>query len=168
MEEVEISETDKDYEVIPITSVMRLQKKVRELEEKTEGGYGPQLQGLINQIIELMRANQKLVDDVIRADAQLRNELSKLPVKIDELVSTVKSFMDLVKIAGEEEAAITPESMKPIADQFQRMVDQNQKLVESNQKVLDALGTIERKLKAGTPVSSVLSAYPRLRLREQR
>lgn len=162
-------EFDETFEMVPISPVRRLEKRVQDIEK---AGTIPQLQSLITQIIDMIRTNQKLVGEIVKADNDLKNELAKLPIKMDELVSTMKSFMDLVKVAGEEEVAVSPASMQPIAEQFQKMVeqnqkmlDQNQRLVESNQQVLGALGEINRKLKAGTPVSTIMSAYPRLRLR---
>lgn len=162
-EEVELSETSRDdYEVIPITPIRRLEKRISEIEQ---AGSIPQLQTLITQIIELIKSNQRIVDEVINANSELRNEISKLPAKIDDLTTTMKSFISLVEAAGREEiTAPGPEALKPLVDQFQKVVEQNQKLLESNQAMVEQLDNINRKLKTGTPVSQLLSAYPGIKL----
>jgi len=165
MEEVELGESKDDYEIIPVTPIRRLEERVKQIEESTTAAGVPQLQNLIAQIIELVKTNQKLIDEIVKADDRLRDELSKIPVKIDELVASMKGFMDLIKVAGEEEVSFTPEAMKPVTEQFQKIVEQNQRLVESNQQVLEALNEISRKIRAGTPVSQLLTTYPKLKIK---
>jgi hypothetical protein len=152
------------YEIIPVTPLKKLEKRVEQVET---AGTMPQLQSLINQIIELIRSNQKIVNDVIQANAELRNELSKIPPKIDELTTTMKGFINMVEAAGKEEisGARASDSLKPMTDYMQKMVEQNQKLLENNQAMIDQLDNIGRKLRGGTPVSQLLSSYPGMKLR---
>jgi hypothetical protein len=157
------------YEIIPVTPLKKLEQRMEKVEQ---AGTMPQLQSLINQIIELIRSNQKIVNDVIQANAELRNEMSKLPSKIDELTSSMKSFITLVEAAGREEASgqnTSPntELLKPLTEYLQKMVDQNQKLLEGNQSMIDQLDTIGRKLRGGTPVSQLLSSYPGIKFKRE-
>lgn len=160
-EEYEISETGKDdYEVISLTPLRRLERRVEQVEK---AGSIPQLQNLITQIIELIRSNQKIVDRVIQSDSELRNELSKLTFKMGDMTSTMKNFISLIESAGKEEVMPGPESVKPLAEQLEKLVEQNQKLIESNQAVLESLDNISRKIRTGTPVSKLLSSGIKLR-----
>ncbi len=152
------------YEIIPVTPLKKLEKRVEQVENS---GTMPQLQSLINQIIELIRSNQKIVNDVIQANTELRNEMSRLPPKIDELTSMLKSFINLVEAAGKEEvsAGNGGDTIKPLTEYMQKMVDQNQKILETNQSMIEQMENMGRKMKAGTPVSQLLSSYPGIRLR---
>jgi len=159
-----MTEDDVSYEIIPVTPIRKLEERMEKIESS---GSTPQLQNLINQIIELIRNNQKIVNDVIQANNDLRNELSKIPSKMDELIDTINGFLELVEAAGKEEVNATPQpaqpnadAFKPIIDELKKISDQNQKLVESNQVVLDELNKMDRKLKGGMPVSTLLSNYP--------
>jgi soluble cytochrome b562 len=159
-----MTEDDVSYEIIPVTPIRKLEERMEKIESS---GSTPQLQNLINQIIELIRNNQKIVNDVIQANNDLRNELSKLPSKMDELIDTINGFLELVEAAGKEEVSAAPQTtqpnadaFKPIIDELKKISDQNQKLVESNQVVLDELNKMDRKLKGGMPVSTLLSNYP--------
>lgn len=154
------------YEIIPVTPLKKLEQRVERVEQS---GTIPQLQSLINQIIELIRSNQKIVNDVIQANSELRNEISKLPPKIEDLTNMMKSFIALVEAAGKEEVggAPTAEMLKPLTEYLQKMVDQNQKLLENNQAMIDQLDGISKKLKGGTPVSQLLSSYPGLKYKRE-
>ena len=153
------------YEIIPITPLKKLEKRIEQVEQS---GTIPQLQTLINQIIELIRSNQKIVNDVIQANSDLRNEISRLPPKIEELTSTMKNFISLVEAAGREETTgPTSESMKPLTEQLGKMIEQNQKILESNQTMVDHLDDISKKLRGGTPVSRILTSYPGMKIRRE-
>jgi len=152
-------------EIIPVTPIRRLERRIEAVEK---AGTIPQLQSLITQIIELIRSNQKLVADVIRANSELRNELSKLITKMDELITTVKSFMALVRVAGEEEIVGPSVAAGPspeLTEQFESIAEQNKALIEGNKAILEALENINRKIKAGTPVSQLLKSYPKIKIR---
>jgi uncharacterized protein YeeX (DUF496 family) len=164
-DEYEISESKDDYEVVALTPVRRLEKRVEDLEK---GEQIPQIQGLITQIVDLIRNNQKIVNDVIRSNTELRNELSRIPSKLDDLTTTMKSFISMVEAAGREDiTAPGPEAFKPLTNEIQKMIDQNQKIIEGQQAVVDQLDNINRKLKAGTPVSQLLSQYPGMKMRRE-
>ena len=156
---------DESYEIIPVTPLKRLEKRMERIES---AGTVPQLQSLINQIIELIRSNQKIVNDVIQANTELRNEMSRLPSKIDEMTITMKSFISLIEAAGKEEvSAPGPEIMKPVTEELKKMVEQNQKILESNQAMLDKLDNLSSRPRRGTPVSELLTSYPGIRLRRE-
>jgi chromosome segregation ATPase len=157
-------EDDMSYEIIPVTPMKKIEERLDKIE--SVGGPSTTLQNLINQIIELIRSNQKIVNDVIRANSDLRNELSKLPPKIDDLINTMNNFLSLVEAASKEEVE-TPaqqqnnaDMLKPVVDELKKISDQNQRLVESNENVMEELDKLSKRVKGGMPVSSLLSSYP--------
>lgn len=154
---------EESYEIIPVTPIKRLQRRLDRVEQ---AGTAPQLQNLINQIIELIRSNQKIVNDVIRANADLRNEISRIPSKMDELITTMKHFISLVEAAGREEVSgPSAESFKPLEEHLKKMVEQNQKLLEGNEAIVEKLDGLGKKMRSGTPVSRFVSSYPGMRFR---
>ncbi|MCD6477252.1 MAG: hypothetical protein J7K26_03810 [Candidatus Aenigmarchaeota archaeon] len=164
-DEVELSETKEGYEIIPVTPLRRLQKRVEVLEK---AGTIPQLQSLITQIIELVKTNQNIINEIVKANSDLRIELSKIPKKIDELIETMKDFMDLIETAGSEEI-VGPgtESIKPLIEEIKKLSEENKKLIENNTAIMEALETINKKIKRGTPVSALLSSYPNIKLKKR-
>jgi len=125
-----------------------------------------QLEALIAQMLDLIKLNQRVVTDIIKSNVDLRNELSRIPSKLDDLITQMRQFLSLIEAAGMEESA-PAEAMKPLSDSLKKMVEQNQRLIENNQAMLEALDNMNKKLRAGTPVSQLLSMYPNLKLRRE-
>ncbi|MBU5557532.1 MAG: hypothetical protein QW751_00765 [Candidatus Aenigmatarchaeota archaeon] len=164
-EEVELAQKGESYEIIPVTPIRKLEKRMEALES---AGTIPQIQSLINQIMDLIRGNQRIVEEIVRANADLRNEISKLPPKIDDLTTTMKEFISMVKAAGEEEiSAPSAEVMRPLQEALTKLTEQNQKLIEGNQAILESLEALGKKMRGGTPVSALMSSYPGLKLRRE-
>lgn len=140
--------SSEDYEVIPTSPIRRLEKRMEKMEDTSSSS---QVQKLMEQVIELIKSNQRIIDDVVKANAELRDELGKIPSKMDKLMDTLNEFMDLLRAASEEEeragAGIGPEAMKPMVDKLTEMVDQNKRSLEANQTMLAAMETIDKRLK---------------------
>ena len=137
---------DEEYEVIPTSPIRRLEKRLAKIETTTSSS---EVQRLIEQIIELIKSNQRIIDDVIKADAELRNEISKVPGKIDELLDSMGEFIDLLKASATEETVseVSKDVMKPLVGKMTEMVDQNKKMLETNEASLASLGVIDKRLK---------------------
>jgi mevalonate kinase len=138
---------DEEYEVIPTSPIRRLEKRLEKMEDTSSTS---QVQKLMEQVIELIKSNQRIIDDVVKANAELRDELSRIPGKMDKLIGTLNDFMEILKAASEEESTgggIGPEVMKPLADKLGELVEQNKKSLETNQTMITALETIDKRLK---------------------
>ena len=135
-----------EYEIIPTSPLKRLERRISQLEASSSAS---EIQKLIEQIIELIKTNQRIIDDVIKADADLRDEISKIPPKIDQLVSSMNEFMELLKASATEDTAsdISKDLVKPIAEKLDEFIEQNKKNMEVNQAVLTSLGIIDKRLK---------------------
>jgi cell division septum initiation protein DivIVA len=136
-----------EYEVIPTSPIRRLEKRLDKVEDTSSTS---QVQKLMEQVIELIKSNQRIIDDVVKANAELREELAKVPGKIDKLMVTLNDFMTILKEASAEEsgsASIGPEVMKPVTDKLGEMLEQNKKSLEADQTMLTSLETIDKRLK---------------------
>jgi methyl-accepting chemotaxis protein len=137
---------EEEYEIIPTSPLKRLEKRISRIETSSSSS---QTQRLIEQIIELIKSNQRVIDDVIKADSELRNEVSKLPGRIDSLVSSIGEFIELLKASATEEtvAGISKDAMGPLVSKMDELVQQNKKNLETSQAVLNSLGMIDNRLK---------------------
>ncbi|MCK4496607.1 MAG: hypothetical protein KAU24_00305 [Candidatus Aenigmarchaeota archaeon] len=137
---------EEEYEVIPTSPLRRLEKRISKVEASSSTS---QIQKLIEQIIELIKSNQRIIDDVIKADSELRNEISKLPGRIDVLVSSMSEFIELLKASATEEAVagVSKDVMEPLVNKMDELVNQNKKGLETSQAVLNSLGMIDNRLK---------------------
>lgn len=135
-----------EYEVIPTSPIRRLEKRLTKVESESSAS---EVRKLIEEIIELIKSNQRIIDDIVKSDAELRNEVSRIPGKIDELLSGMKEFMDLLKASAAEETVsdISKEVMEPLASKLGELVDQSKKSFEAQQASLTSLGLIDKRLK---------------------
>lgn len=137
---------DEDYEIIPTSPLRRLEQRLSRVENSSSSS---ETQRLIEQIIELIKSNQRIIDDIIKSDAELRNEMSKIPPKVDQLLGSMGEFMEIIKTSATEDTVsdISRESMKPLIGKIGELVEQNKKNIEVNQAALSSLGIIDKRLK---------------------
>ncbi len=137
--------TAEEYEVIPTSPIRRLEKRLERVET---GSYSSEVRKLIEQIMELVQSNQKIIGETIKSNNELRDELSQIPGKIDQLLSEIGEFMKLLRAASEVEVSGTSaEAMKPLLGKLTELVEQNKKNFETNQAALTTLGIIDKRLK---------------------
>jgi len=142
----DIPSPEEEYEVIPTSPMRRLEKRV----EKVEGGsYSSEIRRLVEQVVELIKSNQRIIDDSIKANNDLIAEVSKLPKKMDDLILEMREFMKLLKVSAEEEevSEVSREVMTPLVNKMTELIEQNKKNFETNQAALTTLGIIEKRLK---------------------
>jgi uncharacterized spore protein YtfJ len=142
----DIPSPEDEYEIIPTSPLRRLEKRVQKVET---GSYSSEIRRLVEQVIELIKSNQRIIDDSIKANNDLIAEVSKLPNKVDDLILEMREFMKLLKISAEEEevSEVSKEVMTPLIDKMSELIDQNKKNFETNQAALTTLGIIEKRLK---------------------
>lgn len=135
-----------EYEIIPTSPLRRLERRIEKLEQ---GSYSSQLNKLIEEVMDLIRANQRIIEDIIKSNNELVNEISKVPKKIDDLIIELREFIKLLRISAEEEevSEITEQTLKPLVEKMEELIEHNKKNFETNQAVLTTLGVIEKRLK---------------------
>ena len=140
-------EYDEDeYEVIPTSPVRRLEKRMSQVESLSASS---ETLRLIEQIIELIKSNQRIIDDVIKADAELRHEVAAIPGKVDELLAHMTEFIDILKAVATEDAAagFSRDALDPLLKKVNELVELNKKNQEIGQTTLTSLETIDKRLK---------------------
>lgn len=136
---------DEEYEVIPTSPIRKLEERLGKLESSSSAS---EVQRLIEQIIELIKSNQRIINDVVKSDSELRSELSRLPVTIENLVSKMNEFLDMLKATATEDVSEASQSaMEPVVNKINELVEQNKKTAEANQAVLANLSSIDNRLK---------------------
>ena len=136
---------EEEYEVIPTSPLRRLERRLEKVET---GSYSSEVRKLIEQVMELVQSNQKIIGETIKSNNELRDELSQIPGKIDQLLSELGEFMKLLRVSSETEVSqVSQDAMKPLLGKITELVEQNKKGYETNQAVLTTLGIIDKRLK---------------------
>ncbi len=140
-----VREEEEEYEIIPTSPLKRLEKRISKIEETSSTS---ETRRLIEQIIELIKSNQRVIDDIVKSDAELRNEVSKLPGKIDELLGSMNEFVEMLKAApGTESGGFSSDAFEPLIKKMSEFVDVSKKTQEIGQATLASLGIIDKRLK---------------------
>ena len=128
-----------EYEIIPTSPMRRLEKRLEQVES---GSYSSEVRKLIEQIMELIKANQRIIDDTIKANHDLITEVAKVPKSIEDLIGEMKDFMGLLKASAEEEAVapqIPKDLMNPVVDKMDQLIAATNKQTEAHQASLSTL-----------------------------
>jgi len=137
---------DEEYEIIPTSPIRRIEKRIEKLETT---GSSSESRRLIEQIIELIKSNQRVIDDVVKSNFELRSEMSKIPGKVDQLIGSMSEFMELLKTSATEDTVseISKDVMEPVVSKIGELVDQGKRGSDATQAMLTSLDTIDKRLK---------------------
>lgn len=144
--EYEIEDSE-DYEVMPVTPIRKLEKRLARIESTKSMSN---LERLMDKIIDMVELNQRIVDEMVRANTGLREQIEVLIGKMDKLQEKVGNFIDIVAEAGKEEeagaetAAALKSTIEPL---IAGMAEANEKLLKSNEAIVESLATIDKRLK---------------------
>jgi predicted transcriptional regulator len=96
------SSDDEDYEVVPVGPIRKLERRIDEIQEETKQAQNSgQHDELVRDVLDIMKSNQKIVNDMTESTHELKNSVEDLTHKMDEVVDNMNNFMDLLNEASE-------------------------------------------------------------------
>jgi uncharacterized phage infection (PIP) family protein YhgE len=148
-EEVQLGSATKeeDYEVVPVGPMRKLERRMDELEQTSQkSDSDPEL---IRDVLDIMKSNQKVVNDMTESTHELKNEVEDLTHKMDEVVDNMNSFMDLLKEASEMdmEGEVVSDMEGRIAKTVNSQMEEiGSHIQQSNQEVADTIESMNQNL----------------------
>ncbi|HLD78421.1 MAG TPA: hypothetical protein VJB16_05320 [archaeon] len=143
-----VDEADEEYEIVPANPLRRLEQRMAKVEQ---GASPTEVRRLIEEIVELIKGNQRVLDDTLKANAELRDEVAKLPGRMDALISRLTEFVDMLKSAGTEEPAaapaLDPKAFAGVEGRLAELGELQRKGLEIEQAMLASLSVIDKRLK---------------------
>jgi len=136
--------TKEEFELIPMSPLRRLEKRIEKVESSSPT---IDVREFLKELLDILKMNQGLVDELAKANDALRVELSRLPGKLDELISRLDELLSIIKASAIEEVTGSPESFKPMTEKVEQLVETSKKIIETNEAMLSAMEEIGRKLK---------------------
>lgn len=137
-------EDDQEFELIALSPLRRLEKRIERIENTSPA---IDVRDFLREIVDIVKMNQGLVDELAKTNDALRVELSRLPGRIEELITKLDDLLSLLKAAATEEISGTPETFKPLVEKIEQLIDANKKIVDTNDAMLSTIGEIEKKLR---------------------
>jgi hypothetical protein len=133
-----------DYELIPLTPIRRLEKEIADLKKTKDTGS---TSVLVNEIVDILKMNQKIVDDMVRLHGDLVSKLSRTTDRIDKLVTSVDKLVEILGEATEAEIAGEGHQGYGRAGGGPAVVDEKmEKIIEQNAALLNSLKLISGEL----------------------
>ena len=109
-----------EYELVPLSPIRRMEKRLERLERT---GTATET---IKELTEIVRANQHVVDNVIKLNAEMLSKVSDMVTSVNAMTAKMTDFISRIEIAsagkGEED---TPEN-----DDLERKVDERLSKIE--------------------------------------
>jgi regulator of replication initiation timing len=136
-------EETEEVEIIPISPLRRLEKRIEEL----EASKAFDTKELYKELIDIIRMNQQIVDELAKANDALRIELSKLPSRLEDLTSRLGELINFIKASAEEEVASKEGLGAPISQKLDQLIEMTKKMVETNQAIQTSLDELEKRLR---------------------
>lgn len=138
-----------EYELIQLSPIRKLEKRIAQLESSN---VGVDTKAFFQEFVDIVKMNQQLVDEVIKANNTLRVELSRLPGKIEEMSKGVNELLSYIKAAAIEEVnPAATESFKVMPEKMDKLIELNKRIVESNETLANLMDTMDRKMRPVMP-----------------
>jgi hydroxypyruvate isomerase len=160
----EKEQQQEEYELIALSPLRRLEKRIDEIEQSPDVG----VKEFFHELIDILRMNQELVDELVKTNDALRVELSRLPGRIEDLTKNVGELLTYIKAAATEEvmSGVQPvgpavEQSPSVVEKLNQLVETNKKIVETNGTISDLLETIENKLRPSVPIRRPMMLPPK-------
>ena len=141
-----------EFELLPVDPIRKLEKRLERIEQGVPG-----YSAVLKDLSEMLKENQRVVDNLIKVNSELIANISSLSTSISNLVKKFDEFLNSIEIAGVEEQP--PE--------LQQIMEENKKLEQFNKELLKRLERLERYIKLATISPQGLSALQGMVKREE-
>jgi len=139
---------EEEFELIPVSPLRRIEKKLEELESAKQL---LDIKEFLKDLISIVKMNQEVVQQVVRANDSLIIELSKLPGKLDSLISSLNELLNYIKMgSGMEEESVEKTKEEESTSILQQLLESNKRMIELNEKIVSTLEEIEKRTRRPT------------------
>lgn len=153
-DEVELSDPDSDeYEVIPLDPIRKLERRIDEMEQKSQLSKE---ESLIRDVVDIMKTNQQMVNNMVDSTNNLKNSVEDLTHKMDTIIDDIGEFLGLLEEASEASLEqdinrnIEDSLVSPLTEQMEKIVETNQQMLEGLSSVGEHLSKLDTKMKASS------------------
>lgn len=98
---------EEEYELVPVGPLRRIEKRVEKIER---GGSSNEM---VKELIDVVRTNQKIVDEIVKINNEMINKVSDLSGKVAELTEKMNDFLARVEIGEPAETPVSQEQKSP-------------------------------------------------------
>jgi len=135
---------EEEYELIPLSPLRKLEKRIEELEKKTSFSQ----KEFYKDLVDIIRINQQIVNEVVKANDSLRIELARIPPRIEELVEKLDELLGYIKEAASEEVKVEERvEDKGLIKKIEELIETNKRISDSLSELASNIEELQAKLK---------------------
>jgi uncharacterized coiled-coil protein SlyX len=136
-------EQTEEVEIIPVSPLRRLEKRIEEI----ESSKAFDTKDFYKELLDIVRINQQIVNELAKANDALRIELSKLPARLDDLTSRLEELISFIKASATEEIPTKEGVPTSMLQKMDQLIEMTKKMVDANQAVQSTIEELEKKLR---------------------
>lgn len=109
---------EEEYELIAVSPLRRIEKRIDRLEKSGSGN------DMVKELIEVVRTNQRIVDEVVKINSEMINRVSELSSNVTKMTEKMNNFLERVEItelgAGQERGPAPAQSAE-VEERIQKL-----------------------------------------------
>src|SRR3989344_5356972 len=113
---------DDEYELVPLSPIRRLEKRMEKVERSGTS------QDTIHDLVEVVRANQHVIDDVVKMNSEMFNKVTDLVTKVNTMTEKMTEFLERLEVSGENEQ---PTTANDESRKFEEKISRMEKKINS-------------------------------------
>ena len=128
-----------EYELVPLSPIRRLEKRMERVERSGTS------QETIHDLVEVVRANQHVIDDIVKMNSDMFNKVTDLVNKVNTMTEKMTEFLERLEVSGEKEEAPVSNDAKKLEEKLAKMEK------KINSLILSGLPQARRRVAPGIP-----------------
>jgi len=133
---------DEEFELMPSTPLRRLERRLERLEMEMSKKSG---ETFLKEIVDIIKVNQLIIDEVVKSNEALKLEISKLYPKLDSLVAQMSELLSFIRTSTYQEA-IGSEALRPLIKKLSEVSEGIKTLVDVNRQTAEQIKSLETKM----------------------
>ncbi len=118
---------EEEYELVPVGPLRKIEKRMERIEK---GGTSTEM---VKELIDVVRTNQKIIDEVVKINSEMINRVSELSNHVTQLTEKLNDFLQRVEI-GEEGGQTETQPSPEVEQRIQKLEKRINSLLLSTMK----------------------------------
>lgn len=127
-----------EFEMVPVAPIRRLERELKQMKEQISGGDSH----LAIQIVEILRMNQALVDQLATKQGELIAKVSETNSALQKLASSLDNLVSLLGAGAEEDMEDEAREGATAKERLDKIIEQNAILINSLNLLAKEMGKL--------------------------
>ncbi len=116
---------EEEYELVPLSPLRRMDKRLERLEKAGTS------QDMVRELIDVVRTNQQIVDDMVKINSDVLNKFSELSTSVNNMLAKIDEFMNRIELEGTAPPEEKKEEGEAVVSDVDKRMDKLEKRINS-------------------------------------